>query len=66
MAQEAGKAAGLIISLGKKIQSQKADLLMNDILTEVEQLMPKGICHRLIVSYSWLLGATFIVSITAI
>ena len=62
MTEEAGKAAGLIVSLGKVLTSQRMCSRIKNIITRVEQLMPRNTPHRLLVSYSWLLGATFAVS----
>ncbi|XP_064407563.1 uncharacterized protein LOC135352321 [Halichondria panicea] len=59
MAKEAGKAVGVVISMGKFFKSPEADNFFKHIVTRVEHLMPDNTCHRLLVSYSWLLGATF-------
>ena len=59
MAKEAGKAVGVVMSMGKFFKSPEADNFFKHIVTRVEHLMPDNTCHRLLVSYSWLLGATF-------
>ncbi len=59
MAKEAGKAVGVVISMGKFFKSPEADNFFKHIVTRVEHLMPDNTCHCLLVSYSWLLGATF-------
>lgn len=59
MTSESGKAVSLMVAVGQYLVSKKAASMFQKIITYVESLLPGNCCHRLLVSYSWLLLATF-------
>ena len=56
---KAGRAAGTMIALGNCLTGPEAQQELKEIVKQVESYLPNLQCHRLIVSYSWLLLATF-------
>ena len=59
MKSQAGKAASLMVAVGGYLVCRNASYMFRKIITHVESLLPDNCCHRLLVSYSWLLLATF-------
>ncbi len=60
--KKAGKSAGVMVALGKELGSQESSHQLSQIVERVEFSLPNIRCHRLIMSYSRLLLATFKVS----
>ena len=59
--KKAGRAAAVMVSLGKELLSPESSEYLKVIVQKVETVV-KG--HRMVLSYSWLLLATFQVIIT--
>ena len=62
MDREASKSVGVLVAAGDYLLSSEAGSVFTDIITLVEQRLPRA-PHRLLVSYSWLMLATFKVCI---
>ena len=54
---KAGRSASLMISLGSYLTSEDALEDLKSVVTTVEAKLDTS-CHRLVVSYSWLMLAT--------
>lgn len=54
---KAGRSAGVMISLGSYLTGENALKDLKSVVTTVEAKMDTS-CHRLVVSYSWLMLAT--------
>lgn len=63
MDNDASQAVGVIISIGKYLCSDAGSVSLNIVMEDVEAKLPEGTCQRLVTSYSWLLLATFKVSL---
>ena len=56
---KAGRAAGTLVAIGNSLTGPEARHDLKEVVERVERALPNLQCHRLIVSYSWLLLATF-------
>ncbi len=62
--KKAARSAGVMIAFGKDLTSPEASQQLSEVVKRVDFSLPNLQCQRIVMSYSWLLLATFKVSNT--